>query len=134
MFVAQVTNDEDRSRDSVSITAYEGRASTLYDEHENDTTATHIQDGGARPNMNGSADKDVKGRETPPPSPSAYEKLAQRNPKPTENLSITLGLPIILLFDTVVPCIIYYAWYDTHRSQWEDECRTYMPHAEQLAQ
>lgn len=25
----------------------------------------------------------------------------------------------------MLPCIIYYVWYDIHRPQWEDDCRTY---------
>lgn len=57
--------------------------------------------------------------------PATYEKLAQKNPKPTDHLSITLGPPVILLFDIVVPCIIYYTWFDIHRSRWEDSCRPY---------
>ncbi|PQE13115.1 beta-glucosidase 1 precursor protein [Rutstroemia sp. NJR-2017a BBW] len=44
------------------------------------------------------------------PSPPPYEKLAQKNPKPTDHLSITIGPPVILLFDIVVPCIIYYLY------------------------
>jgi hypothetical protein len=109
----------------VSISGYDGRASTLCEEHESVTTATRTQDDEDYPNGNGSADAEVRGREAPAPPLPAYEKLAQRNPKPTEHLSITLGPPMIILFDIVVPCIIYYVWYDIHRSQWEDDCRTY---------
>lgn len=58
-----------------------------------------------------------------PPRP--YEKLAQKNPKPTEHLSITIGPPVILLFDVIVPCIIYYVWFDIHRARWVDQCRPY---------
>jgi len=125
MFMTQVINDEDRTRQLVSISGYDGRASTLCEEHESVTTATRIQDDEDYPNGNVSADAEVRGREAPTPALPAYEKLAQRNPKPTEHLSITLGPPMIILFDIVVPCIIYYVWYDIHRSQWEDDCRTY---------
>ncbi|EME85708.1 uncharacterized protein MYCFIDRAFT_131941 [Pseudocercospora fijiensis CIRAD86] len=42
-------------------------------------------------------------------------KLAQKKAHPWQHLGITLGLPMILLFDLVVPCIIYYVWFDHHR-------------------
>ncbi|PQE02935.1 beta-glucosidase 1 precursor protein [Rutstroemia sp. NJR-2017a BVV2] len=59
------------------------------------------------------------------PSPPPYEKLAQKNPKPTDHLSITIGPPVILLFDIVVPCIIYYVWFDKHRARWAKDCQVY---------
>jgi hypothetical protein len=68
---------------------------------------------------------------TPPSmSPPEYEKLAQKNPKPTDHLSITIGPPIILFFDLVVPCIIYYVWFDIHRSRWGRECTPYTSRGE----
>jgi hypothetical protein len=67
--------------------------------------------------------EEVKER-VPPPAPQ-YEKLAQKNPKLTDHLSMTIGPPIIILFDIVVPCIIYYTWYNSHRSQWLYDCRPY---------
>jgi hypothetical protein len=73
--------------------------------------------------------EDTKERE-PPPLPLEYEKLAQKNPKPTDHLSITIGPPIIILFDIVVPCIIYYVWFNIHRSQWVDTCRSYTDRGE----
>src|SRR4051812_44797683 len=48
---------------------------------------------------------------TSPPLPW-LEILAQKNPSPWDHLSITIGPPIIILFDIVVPCIIYYVWYN----------------------
>lgn len=62
---------------------------------------------------------------TSPPHYPPYEKLAQKNPGPFEHLSITLGPPVIVLFDIVVPCIIYYAWFDTHRRQRDQDCAPY---------
>ncbi|RDW77010.1 hypothetical protein BP6252_05063 [Coleophoma cylindrospora] len=53
------------------------------------------------------------------------EKLAQRNPKPMDYPSMTFGPPIIVLFDIVVPCIIYYVWFDIHRARWVDSCRPF---------
>ena len=122
--MSQVLTDEERARQSVSISTYDGRASTLYEEHESHI-ASYAQGYDGCANGNGSTDDEAKGREAPVPPRPAYEKLAQRNPKPTDHLSITLGPPMIILFDIVVPCIIYYVWYNIHRSQWEDECRTY---------
>lgn len=74
-------------------------------------------------NVNGliSADEKISS----PAQPRQLEKLAQKNPKPTDHLSITIGPGVIVFFDIVVPCIIYYTWFDIHRSQWEDDCRTY---------
>jgi hypothetical protein len=69
----------------------------------------------------GSAPEEARVREAPTP----YEKLAQNNPKLTDHLSITIGPFMILLFDIVVPCIIYYVWFDINRSQWESDCRAY---------
>jgi hypothetical protein len=89
------------------------RALTFNTEDEDTTTA------------NGSTNEDGKGRELPTLPTLAYEKLAQKNPKPTDHLSITIGPPIIILFDIVVPCIIYYVWFNIHRSQWVDDCRPY---------
>ena len=68
--------------------------------------------------------EDCKERESPPTS-RRYEKLAQKSPKPTDHLSITIGPPMIVLFDIVVPCLIYYVWYDANRKQWKDDCRDY---------
>jgi hypothetical protein len=124
--MTQVFTEDERARQSVSISAYDGRASTLYEENASHTTVSHVQDYEERTNGNGSADEEMKGREAPTPPRPSYEKLAQRNPKPIDHLSITLGPPLIILFDIVVPCIIYYVWYDIHRSQWEDDCCTYI--------
>lgn len=49
-------------------------------------------------------------------------KLAQKDAHPWQHLGITLGLPMILLFDIVVPCIIYYTWYRARVGDWERQC------------
>ncbi|KAF2773088.1 hypothetical protein EJ03DRAFT_245789, partial [Teratosphaeria nubilosa] len=54
-----------------------------------------------------------------------YEPLAQKNPKATDHLSITIGPPIIILFDLIVPCIIYYTWYDNRYSNYKNSCQRY---------
>ncbi|KAF7856195.1 uncharacterized protein EAF02_011454 [Botrytis sinoallii] len=59
------------------------------------------------------------------PAPPPYEKLAQKNPKPTDHLSITIGPAVILLSDIVFPCIIYYVWFDIHRARWAKSCEAY---------
>lgn len=51
-----------------------------------------------------------------------YTRLANKESHPMQHLGITLGLPAILLFDIVVPCIIYYTWYDIHRTRWQRDC------------
>lgn len=50
-------------------------------------------------------------------------KLAQKDAHPWQHLGITLGLPMILLFDIIVPCIIYYAWYTRQWASWQAQCR-----------
>ncbi|KUI64274.1 hypothetical protein VM1G_11079 [Cytospora mali] len=54
-------------------------------------------------------------------------RLAQKESNPWEHLGITLGLPMVLLFDIIVPCIIYYIWYHNHRSSWELQCTEEFP-------
>lgn len=49
-------------------------------------------------------------------------RLAVKDAHPWEHLGITLGLPMILLFDIVVPCIIYYTWYRARIADWEAQC------------
>lgn len=54
-------------------------------------------------------------------------KLAQKEAHPWQHLGITLGLPMILLFDIVVPCIIYYSWYRSRRADWSSRCNADYP-------
>ncbi|KAM0723677.1 hypothetical protein Q7P37_000665 [Cladosporium fusiforme] len=49
-------------------------------------------------------------------------KLANKKSHPMEHLGITLGVPMILLCDLIIPCIIYYTWYNRNRAQWQDDC------------
>lgn len=62
-----------------------------------------------------------------PPLRRKETKLAQKEAHPWQHLGITLGLPMILLFDLVIPCIIYYTWYNKHRGQWQRQCREEYP-------
>lgn len=78
--------------------------------------------------MAGSAQEEARvlGARTPSTlDSSSYEKLAQKKPKLTDHLSITIGPIMIIIFDIVVPCIIYYIWFDIHRSHWKSACRSY---------
>jgi hypothetical protein len=50
-------------------------------------------------------------------------KLANKESHPMEHLGLTLGGPMILLCDLIIPCIIYYTWYLKHRSSWKRDCR-----------
>ncbi len=54
-------------------------------------------------------------------------RLAQKEAHPWQHLGITLGGPMIILFDLVVPCIIYYTWYNKHTAQWHHDCRAQFP-------
>lgn len=51
-------------------------------------------------------------------------RLAVKEAHPWQHLGITLGLPMILLFDIVVPCIIYYSWYRARLADWAAQCRS----------
>jgi len=71
-----------------------------------------------------SEDEEKKERKFSSPR-RTIEKLAQKNPKPMDHPSITFGPLIIILLDLVVPCIIYYAWYNTHKSWWKRDCQPF---------
>jgi hypothetical protein len=59
-----------------------------------------------------------------PPSLTRREaRLATKEAHPWQHIGLTLGLPMILLFDVVVPCIIYYGWYDSQRAIWQTKCK-----------
>ncbi|PSR87114.1 hypothetical protein BD289DRAFT_335072, partial [Coniella lustricola] len=49
-------------------------------------------------------------------------RLAVKEAHPWQHIGIALGLPMILLFDIVVPCIIYYSWYRARRLSWQAAC------------
>lgn len=56
------------------------------------------------------------------PAHRTLEKLAQKDVKAKEQISMTLGGPIIILFDLVVPCLIYYIWLRVVRTNWRHRC------------
>lgn len=86
-----------------------------------DTSISHSEKGadndGDLDNMPARETADEK-----PPLTRTYTKLAQKATHPMEHIGITLGLPMIVLFDIIVPCIIYYTWYNSHVSQWNNQC------------
>lgn len=49
-------------------------------------------------------------------------ELSPKKSDPWEHIGLSLGLPMVLLFDIVVPCIIYYVWYHKHRTAYERQC------------
>ena len=53
----------------------------------------------------------------------AETAMMQKHAHPLEHLGITLGGPAIILFDIVVPCIIYYTWYYSHKHSRAHDCR-----------
>lgn len=64
-----------------------------------------------------------------PPLGYRHEKLSQKSPGLMEHPSITFGGPMIVLFDIVVPCIIYYTWYNTKNKDWKRNCAAQYPHS-----
>lgn len=57
------------------------------------------------------------------PPHRTLEKLAQKVVNPADQISMTLGGPIIIFFDLVVPCIIYYVWLHDARRTWSSACQ-----------
>lgn len=62
-----------------------------------------------------------------PPLRRKETRLAVKEAHPWQHLGIALGLPMILIFDIFVPCIIYYTWYRTQQSSWAAQCRDNFP-------
>ena len=62
-----------------------------------------------------------------PPLKRKETKLAQKEAHPWQHLGITLGLPMIVLFDIIVPIIIYYTWYNSQKKDWLANCREQYP-------
>ncbi|CAK3862078.1 hypothetical protein DOTSEDRAFT_69692 [Lecanosticta acicola] len=71
--------------------------------------------------------KSTASRRSMPPLRRKETRLAQKEAHPWQHLGITLGLPMILLFDLVVPCIVYYVWYDKRRAEWAGHCKEQYP-------
>lgn len=89
--------------------------------------ATHDNTNGDRPHLSQRATTQTSAALTTtrslPPLKRKETKMMQKHAHPWEHLGITLGLPAILLFDIVVPCIIYYTWFYRHRNRWVRACR-----------
>lgn len=62
-----------------------------------------------------------------PPLRRKETRLAVKEAHPWQHLGIALGLPMILVFDIFVPCIIYYTWYRTQQSSWAAQCHASFP-------
>lgn len=65
-----------------------------------------------------------------PPLKKKETRLAQKEAHPWQHLGITLGLPAIVLFDIVVPCIIYYTWFRSRLATRNAECAASFPTAD----
>lgn len=79
-------------------------------------------------NYSSTATGDEKAKAERPQRPGLtrhYTKLANKEAHPWQHWGITLGLPMIVLFDVVVPIIIYYSWYNGQQAWWADQCRSY---------
>lgn len=128
-----LNNDADQPNGPSSTTS--SNASTLVQQTENPSGPDTSAGGASRPQMDPresvsfqpNAQSQVQAPKIAhrPTLKRQETKLAQKNAHPMEHLGITLGLPAIILFDLVVPCIIYYEWYNRHRGQWDDQCRPY---------
>ncbi|KAE9964548.1 hypothetical protein EG328_010356 [Venturia inaequalis] len=56
------------------------------------------------------------------PAHRTLEKLAPKKVAARDQISMTLGGPIIIFFDLVVPCLIYYIWLRIVRTNWRHSC------------
>lgn len=54
-----------------------------------------------------------------------HERLAQKSPKFADHPAVFLGPPLIIFFDLVLPCIIYYTWFGKSLASWKCECQAY---------
>lgn len=86
---------------------------------EPSTTSQHAP----RPTLAQRATTQASTARSLPPLKRKETRMMQKDAHPWEHLGITLGLPAILLFDIVVPCIIYYTWFYHHRGNWVRDCR-----------
>lgn len=66
-----------------------------------------------------------------PPPPYGREKLAQKSPRMIDHIWIVIGPPLIICFDLVAPCIIYYIWLNVHRKSWKRDCVKFNQRGEQ---
>lgn len=76
-----------------------------------------------RPALDERATTMRESRRTLPQLKRKETRMMQKHAHPWEHLGITLGGPAILLFDLVIPCIIYYTWYNSHKHDWQRDCR-----------
>lgn len=58
------------------------------------------------------------------PSQLPEEQKLTRRVRYRDEISIIIGVPVVLLLDLVAPCIIYYVWLDNNRSRWRRSCRS----------
>jgi hypothetical protein len=119
-------NDADRLAQAISGYEHGTPSENDGDRHASHSSATLF---GTDEDYSTSENEESKEREHKPPR-RTLEKLAQKNPKLMDHPSITFGPPMIILFDIVVPCIIYYAWYNTHKSWWRRDCQPFWERGE----
>lgn len=79
----------------------------------------------ARPRLDERATTMQASRRTLPQLKRKETRMMQKQSHPWEHLGITLGGPAILLFDLVIPCIIYYTWYNGQKHDWDRSCQAY---------
>lgn len=93
----------------------------------NNITRNTITNNTANDNNNSTNNLDQVPTRDLPPLRREETRLAVKDAHPWQHLGITLGLPMILLFDIVVPCIIYYTWYRSQLSSHAASCRAQYP-------
>ncbi|KAN0099128.1 hypothetical protein V8E51_012903 [Hyaloscypha variabilis] len=103
--------------------AFSGREPSTNDgsRHTSQTSSTLF---GSEGEDSTSENEEVKKQESKPLR-RTLEKLAQKHPKPMDHPAITFGPAMILLFDIVIPCIVYYTWYNSHKSSWKRDCQPF---------
>lgn len=129
-FRPQTDQDDNRSVQTLTATNTNGYVTAPEDQDEpnsSQSSSTNTNSNGPpRPTLSQRATTQASGLTTTrslPPLKRKETKMMQKHAHPWEHLGITLGLPAILLFDIVVPCIIYYTWFYHHRNRWVRACR-----------
>lgn len=116
------TDDHDPEKELAARPSHDGVRTIVLDEPSNADVPPKEEEDKVSRDEHPLPQSTIRDEPTPPPT---LTKLAQKNPSPWDHLSITIGPPIIILFDIVIPIIIYYTWYNQHTSQWNMDCEQY---------
>lgn len=109
--MAEEPHDNNQLRSSSAGMPVDQRESTELQQQISADSSIQEKQNGAPEQGNGTntaaADEEIDAAGFPPLK-KERTRLANKKAHPMEHIGITFGLPMIVLFDIVVPCIIYY--------------------------